>query len=259
MRISTLLADDHVIVRDGLKNLLLREGFDVIAEASDGHEAVRLAKELCPAIAVLDIFMPLLNGLDAARQINKICPQTKTILLTMYKEDQYVLEALKAGVKGYVLKSQASRDLVLAIREVLNGSIYLSPAATGALVKAWLAKGGEVSEVSEVSAVSEVSDRGHGGSREGDRRHCREAGAGSFDRSIAHRRPGTISRQDVYICRTSRLQGRSTVRDSSGGQGRVRFQGHRAGSGAGFGDRVDRDPASLCLLRLAQRSRGGHL
>ena len=159
MRISTLLADDHVIVRDGLKNLLLREGFDVIAEASDGHEAVRLAKELCPAIAVLDIFMPLLNGLDAARQINKICPQTKTILLTMYKEDQYVLEALKAGVKGYVLKSQASRDLVLAIREVLNGSIYLSPAATGALVKAWLAKGGEVSEVSEVSDPLTPSER----------------------------------------------------------------------------------------------------
>jgi|SRR3990167_1549100 len=141
MRISTLLADDHVIVRDGLKNLLLREGFDVIAEASDGHEAVRLAKELCPAIAVLDIFMPLLNGLDAARQINKICPQTKTILLTMYHEEQYVLEALKAGICGYVLKTQASQDLVQAIREVSQGSIYLSPAVTGAVVKAYLDQG----------------------------------------------------------------------------------------------------------------------
>ena len=141
MRISTLLADDHAIVRDGLKHLLLREGFDVIAEASDGQEAVRLAKELCPAIAVLDIFMPLLNGLDAARQINKICPQTKTILLTMYNEDQYVLEALKAGICGYVLKSQASQDLVQAIREVAQGSIYLSPAVTGAVVKAYLEQG----------------------------------------------------------------------------------------------------------------------
>jgi len=141
MRISTLLADDHVIVRDGLKNLLLREGFDVIAEASDGHEAVRLAKELCPAIAVLDIFMPLLNGLDAARQINKICPQTKTILLTMHNEDQYVLEALKAGVRGYVLKTQASQDLVKAIREVSQGSIYLSPTVTGAVVKAYMEQG----------------------------------------------------------------------------------------------------------------------
>ena len=141
MRISTLLADDHVIVRDGLKNLLLREGFDVIAEASDGHEAVRLAKELCPAIAVLDIFMPLLNGLDAARQINKICPQTKTILLTMYHEEQYVLEALKAGVRGYVLKTQASQDLVKAIREVSQGSIYLSPTVTGAVVKAYMEQG----------------------------------------------------------------------------------------------------------------------
>ena len=141
MRISTLLADDHVIVRDGLKNLLLREGFDVIAEASDGHEAVRLAKELCPAIAVLDIFMPLLNGLDAARQINKICPQTKTILLTMYHEEQYVLEALKAGICGYVLKTQASQDLVKAIREVSQGSIYLSPTVTGAVVKAYMEQG----------------------------------------------------------------------------------------------------------------------
>jgi len=141
MRISTLLADDHVIVRDGLKNLLLREGFDVIAEASDGHEAVRLAKELCPAIAVLDIFMPLLNGLDAARQIHRICPRTKTILLTMYNEEQYVLEALKAGVCGYVLKTQASQDLVQAIREVSQGSIYLSPAVTGAVVKAYIEQG----------------------------------------------------------------------------------------------------------------------
>lgn len=141
MRISTLLADDHVIVRDGLKNLLLREGFDVIAEASDGQEAVRLAKEFRPAIAVLDIFMPLLNGLDAARQINKISPQTKTILLTMYNEDQYVLEALKAGVCGYVLKTQASQDLVQAIRKVSQGSIYLSPAVTGAVVKAYLEQG----------------------------------------------------------------------------------------------------------------------
>src|SRR3989338_1325019 len=141
MRISTLLADDHVIVRDGLKNLLLREGFDVIAEASDGHEAVRLAKELCPAIAVLDIFMPLLNGLDAARQVNEICPQTKTILLTMHNEDQYVLEALKAGVRGYVLKTQASQDLVKAIREVSQGSIYLSPTVTGAVVKAYMEQG----------------------------------------------------------------------------------------------------------------------
>ncbi len=141
MRISTLLADDHVIVRDGLKNLLLREGFDVVAEASDGQEAVRLAKEFRPAIAVLDIFMPLLNGLDAARQINTISPQTKTILLTMYNEDQYVLEALKAGVRGYVLKTQASQDLVKAIREVSQGSIYLSPTVTGAVVKAYLDQG----------------------------------------------------------------------------------------------------------------------
>ena len=145
MRTRILLADDHVVVREGLRNLLVREGFDVVAEAPDGHAAVRQAREQTIEIAILDIFMPLLNGLDTAREILKTSPITKVILLTMYKEEQYVLEALRAGVSGYVLKSQAGKNLVQAIHEVSKGSVYLSPVVTGTVVKAYL-EGTESSE-----------------------------------------------------------------------------------------------------------------
>lgn len=140
MRLRILLADDHQIVRQGLKALLEREGFDVAAEASDGLEAVRLARDLQPDVAVLDIAMPLLNGLDAAREVLKGSPRTKAILLTMHAEDHYVLEALRAGVSGYVLKTKAAGDLVRAILEVAGGAIYLSPGVSRAVVQAYRAK-----------------------------------------------------------------------------------------------------------------------
>jgi len=140
MRLRILLADDHQIVRQGLKALLEREGFDVAAEASDGLEAVRLARDLQPDVAVLDIGMPLLNGLDAARQVLQASSRTRAILLTMHAEDHYVLEAVRAGVTGYVLKTQAAGDLVQAIREVAGGAIYLSPGVSQAVVQAYRAK-----------------------------------------------------------------------------------------------------------------------
>jgi len=135
-----LLADDHVIVRQGLKALLEREGFAVVAEAEDGQAAVRQARERCPDVAVLDFSMPLLNGLDAAVEIIRACPRAKAILLTMHTDDHYVLSALQAGVKGYVVKTQASSDLVRAIHEVLRGMMYLSPGVSEAVVQAYLAK-----------------------------------------------------------------------------------------------------------------------
>src|SRR3989442_15832579 len=104
MPLRLLLAEDHLIVRQGVKQLLTSEGYSVVAEAADGREAVRLAREHCPDIAVLDLGMPLLNGVDAARQILKVSPRTKPILLTFKKEAPYVLEAFRAGAKGYVLK-----------------------------------------------------------------------------------------------------------------------------------------------------------
>lgn len=135
-----LLVDDHPMFRQGLKALLEREGYEVIAEASDGHQAVRLARQLNPTVAVLDIGMPLLNGIDAAREIHKRSPDTQVVLLTMYEEDAYVLEALRAGIRGYVLKAQAAADLVNAIREVVRGSVYLSPGISETVVNAYMSK-----------------------------------------------------------------------------------------------------------------------
>jgi len=139
MPIRVVLADNHALVRQGLKALLEREGFQVAGEASDGQELLRLVANISPEIAILDISMPILNGIDAARELQKSSP-TKTILLTRHNEDQYVTEALRAGVKGYVLKNQAATDLVHAIREVCRGGIYLSPSISGAIVGAFLSK-----------------------------------------------------------------------------------------------------------------------
>ena len=133
-----ILADDHQIFRQALKGLLVREQIDVAGEAADGREAVGVAHELQPDIAVLDFAMPLLNGLNAARSIHQVSPRTRTILLTVHAEDHFVLEGLRAGVKGDVVKTQAAEDLVRAIREVYNGQFYLSPAVSRAVVDAFL-------------------------------------------------------------------------------------------------------------------------
>jgi DNA-binding NarL/FixJ family response regulator len=135
-----LLADDHVIVRQGFRALLEREGLEVVAEAANGHEAVRLAGELLPDVAVLDFAMPLLNGLDAAKEIRRRSPRTRTILLTVHSEDHYVLEAVQTGVHGYVVKTQAAADLVQAIREIRGNAIYLSPTISRAVVEAYFDK-----------------------------------------------------------------------------------------------------------------------
>ena len=140
MAIRVLLADDHLIVCQSLKAVLEREELQVVGEAADGREAVRLARALRPDVAVLDVSMPLLNGLDAAREIQKACPRTRTILLTMHGEDSYVLRALQMGIRGYVLKSQAVTDLVRAVQEVSRGATYLSPGVSAAVVEAYRTK-----------------------------------------------------------------------------------------------------------------------
>lgn len=137
MPIRVVLADDHVLVRQGLRSLLEREKFQVAAEASDGQEVIRLTEELHPDIAVIDISMPTLNGIDAARELARSCPKTKAILLTQHEEEQYVHEALQAGVRGYVLKSQVASDLVNAIQQVSRGGFYLSPGVSQAVVEAY--------------------------------------------------------------------------------------------------------------------------
>ena len=140
MSVRLLLADDHDLVRQGLKALLERQGFQVVGEASNGQEALRLAAKDKPDVAIIDISMPVMNGVDAAREMTKSSPKTKVILLTQHDEDQYVTEALRAGVRGYVLKNQAADDFVHAIREVCRGSVYLSPGISRTVVDAYLSK-----------------------------------------------------------------------------------------------------------------------
>jgi two-component system, NarL family, response regulator NreC len=140
MATRVLLADDHALIRQGLKALLEKHGFQVAGEASNGQEALRMAASARPDVAIVDIRMPILNGVDAARELKKSSPKTKVILLTQHDEDQYVTEALRAGVKGYVLKSQIADDLVHAIKEVCRGSVYLSPRISSAIVDAYLCK-----------------------------------------------------------------------------------------------------------------------
>jgi DNA-binding NarL/FixJ family response regulator len=137
MTSQILLADDHQIVRDGLRLLLEREGFKVVAEASNGREAVKLAEEIKPDVAVVDLAMPLLNGLDTVREIGRVSPRTKSILLTMHTEDHYILEGLRMGAKGFVLKSHAAEDLIHAVRDALRGRTYLSPEVSETVVDAY--------------------------------------------------------------------------------------------------------------------------
>ncbi len=140
MPIRVLLADNHALVRQGVKSLLERDGFQVTGEAADGREMLHLAQKLQFDVAIVDISMPVLNGIDAARELRKSSPKIKIILLTRHDEDQYVTEALQAGVKGYVLKSQVASDLVKAIQQVCRGEVYLSPSVSGAVVGAYLSK-----------------------------------------------------------------------------------------------------------------------
>jgi len=140
MPVRIVLADDHVLVRQGLMSLLELEGFQVVGEASDGQEALRLTELFRPDIAIMDISMPILNGLNAAREMSRSSPKTKTILLTQHDEGQYISEALDAGVKGYVLKSQVASDLLLAIRQVSRGQVYLSPGVSRAVMEAYHSK-----------------------------------------------------------------------------------------------------------------------
>jgi DNA-binding NarL/FixJ family response regulator len=140
MPIRVVLADDHVLVRQSLRSFLEREGIQVVGEASDGQEVIGVVSRLRPEVAVLDISMPLLNGLEAACELHRTAPDTKTILLTRHDEEQYVTEALRMGVKGYVLKNQAATDLVHAIHQVCRGGFYLSPGVSRAVAEALLSK-----------------------------------------------------------------------------------------------------------------------
>jgi len=139
MAVRVVLADDHEMVRQGLRILLERAGFEVVGEAANGQEAIRLCDSRTPEVAVLDLAMPLLNGVDAAREITKT-HKTKVVLLTMHAQDHLVLESLRAGVTGYVLKTRASDELIEALRAVCRGEMYLTQSISRTIVQAFLQK-----------------------------------------------------------------------------------------------------------------------
>jgi DNA-binding NarL/FixJ family response regulator len=138
MSFRVVLADDHHIVRQGLRVLLEKEGLKVVAEAENGRDAVQLAQQHKPDVVVLDLMMPLLNGLEAGREILHNRYASAAILLTMHTEEHQIAMALRAGIRGYLLKTQAAEDLVQAIREVIRGEIYLSPGVSRIVVDGYL-------------------------------------------------------------------------------------------------------------------------
>jgi two-component system response regulator NreC len=133
--IRIVLADDHVVMRNGLRLLLERQqNFQVLAEAADGREAVGICEKLRPDVLVLDIAMPNLNGIEAARQVAAKLPHTAIVILSMHADESYVLRALKAGARAYLLKDSAEADLINAIRAVNDGKAFFSPAISKMLV-----------------------------------------------------------------------------------------------------------------------------
>jgi len=137
MSTTIVLADDHIVVRQGIRKLLeTRDDFRIVGEASDGEEAVKLVAEKKPDVALMDLWMPRLSGIDATRRIGKRGLTTKVLVLSMHESRAYVEEVLRAGAAGYIVKNAAADDLIEAIDAVIDGVSYLSPAITQQVVDA---------------------------------------------------------------------------------------------------------------------------
>ena len=148
VKTGVLVADDHAVVRHGVRSILSAQpDFEVLAEAADGAEAVAMARAHQPNLAILDVSMPRLTGLQAARELSRRLPQIRLLMLSIHDEEQYFFEALRAGASGYVLKSAVDRDLVEACRATMRGESFLYPDAAAALVKDRLARAAAGEEV----------------------------------------------------------------------------------------------------------------
>jgi DNA-binding NarL/FixJ family response regulator len=153
---TILLADDHKIFRDGLRPLLTAQnGMEVVAEADDGLQALDLCLEHRPDIAVLDISMPGLNGIEVARRLKDEAPAIKPLILSMHSDRRFVVEALRAGARGYILKEAGIRDLLLAVQEVEAGHIHLSAAVSEQVIRDYIG----LAETDESSVFSVLSGR----------------------------------------------------------------------------------------------------
>jgi len=134
-KIKVLLAEDHIIVREGTRELLQREpDIEVVGEASDGEESIRLAEELKPDVVIMDIAMPKVNGIEATKKIKKIIPTTAVLILTAYDTEQYIIALLEAGAAGYLLKNVRGNQLVDAVRSVYSGESVLQPSTTRQII-----------------------------------------------------------------------------------------------------------------------------
>jgi two-component system response regulator NreC len=136
--LKVLLADDHAVVRDGLRGVLGEAGVEVVGEAADGLEAVRQVELTHPQVVLMDITMPVLNGLEATRQIKDSCPGTAVVFLTMHESEQYFLEALRCGAEGYVPKSASASDVLDAVRSAAEGRVYIHPSVARFLLQNFL-------------------------------------------------------------------------------------------------------------------------
>jgi two-component system, NarL family, response regulator NreC len=144
MSLRILLADDHTVVRQGLRKVLEeRPEWAVVAEAGDGREAVRLAEQFKPDVSILDVAMPLLNGIEATRQIARRVPSTRILVLSMHADEAYVAQILRAGASGYLLKDSADVDLIQAVSEVASGKSFFSPAIARVMLDNYVRHGTE--------------------------------------------------------------------------------------------------------------------
>jgi DNA-binding NarL/FixJ family response regulator len=156
-KIRVLICDDHTILREGIRLLLNSQpDMEVVGEAVDGHEAIERARALKPDVILMDIAMPMLNGLEATKQIRRDDPGSRVLVLTMYESDEYVAQMLQAGAAGYVLKKVAGSELVYAIRAVFQGEAFLYPSITKRLVEDYLRR---VEAGQERDTFSHLTDR----------------------------------------------------------------------------------------------------
>lgn len=154
--ITIVLADDHVVVRQGIKAVLEREsGFSVVAQASDGLQACELVEQHAPDVLVVDLMMPALNGLDVTRQVRKRFPRTQVVVLSMHSNEAYVLEALRHGAVGFVLKESGDTDLVRAVRHAATGQRFLSPPLSDRAIQAYA----ERAESSQIDPYQSLTTR----------------------------------------------------------------------------------------------------
>ena len=191
-KIRILLADDHTLVRHGFRKILEdRPEWEIVAEASDGRDAVRQAIAVRPDVAVLDIGMPLLNGIDATRQLVRRPPDIRVLILSMHADEAYITQALKAGARGYLLKDSADSDLIRAITALASGKSFFSPAVSKVMLDDYVR---HLAEKGIVDRFESLSER--------EREVLQLAAEGRSNKEIAellHLSPGTVETHRAHI------------------------------------------------------------